>query len=214
MAAGAPTSDAAREQLEAEIRACCNAGEYDRAATAAIKGYGPEIYGFLVTLHSSEDEAADVFSIVTENLWRGLPGFTWQASLRTWLYTIARHASSRRRKVEQRHRGASPIGELASKLAAEVRTETRAFLRTDHRDALSRLRDELPPEDRALLVLRVDRDLAWNDLARVLLEDEREPDEATLKREAARLRKRFQLVKERLVARGRQEGLLPGSGDP
>jgi RNA polymerase sigma-70 factor (ECF subfamily) len=149
-------------------------------------------------------------------VWRGLPKFAWAASARTWTYAIARQASLRwRRDAKGRVRRNVPLTGEASRLVAEVRTRTVTFLRTDRRDALTRLRDELPPEDRELLVLRVDRDLAWNDLARVLAEDEGEPDEATLKREAARLRKRFQLVKEKLVAMGRKQGLLGGgSGEP
>ena len=61
----------------------------------------------------------------------------------------------------------------------------------------------------------VDRQLAWTELAQVLHEDEATSlvGEA-LKREAARLRKRFQLVKERLYEMGRREGLVPeGSGE-
>jgi len=51
-----------------------------------------------------------------------------------------------------------------------------------------------------LLVLRVDKGLAWNDLARVMYaEDGPLLDDEGLKREAARLRKRFQHVKERLL---------------
>ena len=53
------------------------------------------------------------------------------------------------------------------------------------------------------------RRLSWNDLAQVLHEDEGAPLEgAALTREAARLRKRFQLVKERLYEMGREAGLL------
>lgn len=204
----------AREALEARVKAHCEARDYDGAATLTVRGYGPEVYGFLVALHKSEDEAAEVFSTVTENLWRALPKFAWAATLRTWVYTIARNASLRWRKVEKRHaRGAVPITSEASRLVAEVRTQTQTFLKTDSRDALARLRDELAPEDRTLLVLRVDRDLAWNDLALVMLGEDGEPDEAALKREAARLRKRFQLVKDKLVAMGRRDGLLPDRGD-
>jgi RNA polymerase sigma-70 factor (ECF subfamily) len=56
----------------------------------------------------------------------------------------------------------------------------------------------LSPEDRELLVLRVDRGLAWNDLARVLSEEDGELDGPAITREAARLRKRFQVLKDRL----------------
>ena len=95
-------------------------------------------------------------------------------------------------------------------VAHAVRTETLAFLRTEKRTRLQALRDSLPEEDRMLLVLRVDRQLAWNDLARVLHEaDEGTPlDDAAIAREAARLRKRFQVLKEKLVEAGRREGLV------
>jgi RNA polymerase sigma-70 factor, ECF subfamily len=97
-------------------------------------------------------------------------------------------------------------------LAARLRTETLSVLRTANRTALERLRDELPEEDRELLVLRVDRELGWREIAIVLAESgnraDRIGDEAALTREAARLRKRFQLVTERLRALARERKLL------
>jgi RNA polymerase sigma-70 factor (ECF subfamily) len=62
------------------------------------------------------------------------------------------------------------------------------------------LRDRLPEEDRMLLVLRIDRKLDWKDLAHVFSETRghAQPDAATIEREAARLRKRFQVLKERI----------------
>jgi RNA polymerase sigma-70 factor (ECF subfamily) len=66
---------------------------------------------------------------------------------------------------------------------------------------LTSLRDELPVEDRTLLILRVDRDLAWDEIALAFAENPEAFSDEERKREAARLRKRFQLVKERLVAR-------------
>ena len=90
-----------------------------------------------------------------------------------------------------------------SAIAEQVRSETRT--------ALARLRDELPEEDRELLVLRIDRGLAWEELARVLLGADVVSD-AALVRESARLRKRFQLVKERLRERARALGILDGAG--
>lgn len=63
-------------------------------------------------------------------------------------------------------------------------------------------------------MLRVDRQLAWTDLARVLHEDDDAALEGkALEREAARLRKRFQLVKERLYEMGRRAGLV-SPGEP
>jgi RNA polymerase sigma-70 factor (ECF subfamily) len=56
--------------------------------------------------------------------------------------------------------------------------------------------------------MRIDRDLPWEEVARAFLEDVEQETEEELKREAARLRKRFQLVKRRLAERAREEGLL------
>ena len=65
---------------------------------------------------------------------------------------------------------------------------------------LASLRAELSETDQLLLMLRVDRELDFLEIALVFLGDE-QASEAELKRETARLRKRFQLVKARLKRR-------------
>jgi len=64
----------------------------------------------------------------------------------------------------------------------------------------------------------VDRKLPWNDLAIVLTERTEgraaPVSEETLKRVSARLRKRYQVLKDRLREIGRREGLLPSSDEP
>jgi RNA polymerase sigma-70 factor (ECF subfamily) len=201
-----------RERLEAEVRALCQKGDFAEAATVALRTYGPEIFGFLVAVHRSESEASEVFSEMAEAMWRGLPGFAWESSVRTWAYAIARNVSrTRKRDAARRQRRAPRTGDSALEQVAQVvRTETMAFLRTEKRTRLQALRDSLPEEDRMLLVLRVDRQLAWNDLARVLREGEGDAplDDAAVAREAARLRKRFQLVKDRLRELAKKEGLI------
>jgi RNA polymerase sigma-70 factor (ECF subfamily) len=75
------------------------------------------------------------------------------------------------------------------------------------KDGWRSLRESLDPDDRALLVLRVDRKLPCKDIARVTLGSE-SPDAAKLVREADRLKKRFQLLKDDLRRRAREAGLL------
>jgi RNA polymerase sigma-70 factor (ECF subfamily) len=89
-------------------------------------------------------------------------------------------------------------------MAAAVRSETLSFLRSEKQTALQKLRDELPEDERMLLILRVDRRMDWNQIARVLT-DETEGD--ALASAAARLRKRFQLLGARLKKRAQQLGL-------
>jgi RNA polymerase sigma-70 factor, ECF subfamily len=195
----------ASELLEADIRALHEAGDVGAAARKSVEGYGPEVFSFLVNTLRDEDQASDVFADACEDLWRGLPKFEWRASLRTWFYTLARNAASRWRRSPHRRAGRHvELGE-AAEIIHQVRTRTLTYLRGETRSKIDELRNELPPDDHQLLILRVSRQLAWQDIARVLGGAESENDVA---REAARLRKRFQLVKEKLREKAQSAGLL------
>ncbi len=203
--------DAQREQLEAQIRQAWSAGDFPGATTHALRGYGPEVLGFLFATQRGVDLAEQAFSLFAEHLWQGMPRFEWKSSVRTWSYVLARHASIDVLRGEARHqRGRAPFdADPVAEVAAVVRTATLSLLRTEPRDAFARLRDELPEEDRLLLILRVDRELDWREIASVLgsASEGTSESDAQIARESARLRKRFQLLKERLRALGKQRGL-------
>jgi len=176
------------------------------AATLALQTYGPELYGFLASQLGNEADTGEVFSQLTEDLWRGLPRFEWRCTLRTWLYLLARHAAARFRSSPWNRGGRTGDSKLDAQIA-EVRGRTEPWLRTEVKDRLRQLRDSLAPDDRLLLTLRLDRQLAWNEVALVTLGEENATADA-LKREAARLRKRFQDLKEELRVRALRAGLL------
>jgi RNA polymerase sigma-70 factor, ECF subfamily len=198
-----------KPEVEHEVRAACDARDWDLAATRAIQGYGPELLGFLAARLRDRGAGGEAFSLFCEDLWRGLPGFAWRSSLRAWAYALARHAADRHADAAQRRdRRQVPLSQApaVAAMAARVRTET--LVRTDVRDRAQALRDALEPADRTLLVLRVDKDLSWLEIAAIMTYDGTTPDDASLAREAARLRKRFQLVKERLRRLALEAGLL------
>ncbi len=195
---------------EREVRDLLQARRLDPAATLALRTYGPELYGFLAGQLGNEADTAEVFSQLAEDLWRGMPRFEWRCSLRTWLYLLARHAASRFRSSPWNRGGRTGDSKLDAQIA-EVRSRTEPWLRTDMKDRLRRLRDSLDPDDRLLLVLRLDRGLAWNEVAVVTLGEEAASAEA-LRRESARLRKRFQDLKDELRVRARRAGLLEADG--
>jgi len=204
--------EATRLRLEGEVKSQCEAGDWDGAATAILRGFGSEIFAFLVAVERSEAEASDTFSDLAEAVWRGLPSFAWESSVRTWTYAVARNLARRRARDAARQGRRGPrAGESAlDAVAAQVRTETAGFLRTEKRTRLQLLRDSLPPADRMLLILRIDRKLPWNDLATVLHEgdDDAPLDPQALARESTRLRQRFQWLKDKLRKMARDEGLL------
>ena len=193
---------------EALIREAFDRGDFRAATTRALDLYGGEIYGWLAGMMPSPDDADDAFSVFAERLFVGMDRFRWACSMRTWAYRLAHNARRdvRRASKADRHQPI-PTDAAITALVARLRTATATFMRDDKKEAFARLRDELPEDDRELLVLRVDRGLEWIDLARVFLDGETSNDE-DLKREAARLRKRFQLVKEKLREEGRSRGLI------
>jgi RNA polymerase sigma-70 factor (ECF subfamily) len=96
---------------------------------------------------------------------------------------------------------------LLSEVAAQTRSRTNAYLKTDVKHRMQELRRRLPAEDQQLLILRVNRELAWTEIAMVLSDEGLTATDGELQREATRLRKRFQLAKDRLRDLARREGL-------
>jgi RNA polymerase sigma-70 factor (ECF subfamily) len=197
--------------LEEQIATLRREGDFRGAATTAVEGYGPELYGFLVAMLRIEADAREVFAQTCEDLWRGLERFEGRSSMRTWLYTLARHAAVRLRRSPARRPGLHVTPSALSAVADRVRTATEQHLRTEAKERIHVIRDSLDDDERSLLVLRVDRKMAWVDIARVLSAPDA-PDDA-LTRESARLRKQFQSIKEKIRARARDAGLLGESCD-
>lgn len=193
------------EAREADIRSLHEAGEHQDAATQALELYGREIFAFLVATMRDETAASEAFSAFNEDMWKGLPTFSWQASLRTWLYVIARRCAAGYHRSPHHRRERNVALSQVSEVAERIRTQTLAYLKTEAKDAIQRMREELEPDEQALLMLRIDKRMAWNEIAEVMHADEPDVDH---KKAAARLRKRFQLLKDRLRKRAIAEGLV------
>ncbi|HJL14738.1 MAG TPA: sigma-70 family RNA polymerase sigma factor [Sandaracinaceae bacterium LLY-WYZ-13_1] len=194
---------------EARIREAFERGDLRAAATRGLETYGPEVLSFLMATTRDESVAGEVFSQASEDMWAGLAGFGWRSSFRSWFYAIARHAASRHRRAPaNQSRRHAPLSEI-SEVAVRVRTETIPYLRTEVKDRFAQLREALEPDDRALLVLRVNQELSWKEIA-VVLEAVDGLDEAALARASARLRQRFQKVKQRIRELAVERGILEG----
>ena len=95
------------------------------------------------------------------------------------------------------------VAPSVAEAVAVIRTATAAHQRTEIKAAFAKVREALAPEDHMLLGLRLDRRLAWNEIATILGDG----DPAHLGRDAAVLRKRYQRLKARLQELSAQ--LLP-----
>ena len=184
-----PPDDKARELSEE--------GRYNDAATLVIEAYGREVMGFLTNMTRDPQVGEELFQTVCIKIWKGLSGFRWKSSLRTWVYTIARNALISYKRGGTRDKEQRLLTQDMAQLPEQMlRTITREWHKTEAKTWLWDAISELPDDDRTLLVLRLGDGMKWSDIAAVMLDEE--PDKATLKRKMVALRKRYERLKDKI----------------
>ena len=186
--------------LEARVGSLLATGDVAAATTDVLRSLGPSILRYLRSVLRDEAAVADAFSQCAENLWKGLPSFRGESSLRTWVLRFARNTALNQ-KNEAWHRQVRRFvpGEV-SRLAEEIRTTT-AIRFERQRRALDVLREGLTHDERSLLSLRIDQELSWPEIASVMSTGEHVID-------AAVLMKRYERLKARLATVAREQGLI------
>lgn len=159
---------------------------------AILQDYGRELRAFLSLRTSSRASMEEVYSAFSEDVWKGLPQLRAEGQLRGWLYVVARNALARHLRAKLRWRSRHVSAELD-----ELHVEARRSLATrlGERDRLEEVLAQLEPEDRFLLEQRSLFAKPWRDIAALRCSG---ADAAELERESARLRKRYQLLLQRL----------------
>jgi RNA polymerase sigma-70 factor (ECF subfamily) len=185
----------ADDPVDRALRARVAAGDLEHATESALRRYGPELLGWLRDTLPAAD-ADDAFSHLSVELWRSLGRYHGGCSIRTWCYMLARHAAAwiRSRPSRSREVLVSQIPSVVAAVAYVSDTTVRRDLEAG--DRYAELRRTLDDDDQTLLVLRVDRELPWRDIAQVMLGEDATIDD--LVRHAAQLRKRFERIKARL----------------
>jgi len=195
--------------IEPELRAFHEACDYEKLVNLAIASYGQELLRYSLGLLRSRQDADEVFSQTCLDIWGGLEKFKWKSTFRTWAYAICHNNCVRHLREKQKWRMAR-LDEVPqiSKLVARVRTSTKPYLLTDLKSRVSILREKLTLEDQALLNLRIDRGMSWQDVALVMLGNKDDHDQDTIERESRACRKRFERTKAKLKKLADAAGLL------
>ena len=186
--------------LELRVRELLAGEDRPGAATLAIQELGPPVLRYLRSLLRDEDDAGDAFSVFAENVWRGLPSWRGEGSLKAWCFRMAWNAALNLRNEAWRRRGRRFFSGEASALAEEVRTRSHVKVERQ-RQALDILRESLEVEEVSLLALRIDQKLSWAEIAEVVSADGERV-------EPAALMKRFERLKGRLARMAKDQGLI------
>jgi RNA polymerase sigma factor (sigma-70 family) len=116
--------------IDDRVHELVRAGDGIGATALIVETFGNEIYGYLITLLRDEDLASDAFAAACEDVLKAVVKFRGESSVRTWLYTVARHAGYREARAQRKRRGERLTG-VADALQAPVRSITAAFRRTE-----------------------------------------------------------------------------------
>lgn len=176
--------------IEARIADLLGVGAKQAAMEIAIGAYGDELRGFVKAVLRDEIAAAEAYAETCARLWSGVGSFRGESSFRTWAYVVARNVVRTQTSRQLRAREAPLSSARTSQLVFRPATTQPS---RDPGARLALLREALSPDDQALLVLRVDRALSWDDVARVFESN------------APAVRKRFERIKERLRALLRED---------
>lgn len=194
-----------REQVEEVFQQLHGAAAWTEAVELLVGAYGREILQFLHGFLRDGQDAEEVFAQMCLKLLEEIPRFRGECSGRAWFFYKSRYAAldwvrSPRRQRERR----LETHELSrmSDLVAQVRSETRPYLKTEVKDRFAELREKLKPEERMLLVLYKYQDMPSHEVAEAMSTPE---DPWT----AAKVRKRWQRLKIKIAQMAKREGLLP-----
>ncbi len=190
----------AKGSLERRVRELVASGDFRAAAGVAIRGLGPEVLRYQWSTLRDEADVCDAHSHWAEGLWRGLPSFRFQCSLRTWSLRLATNTAVNVRNAAWRRRVRRFRTGEASAIAAQTRASSLARVEREAR-GLEALRRTLSLREQALLALRIDQRLSWEEIAEVLSREGRSVSAGTVC-------KRFERVKDRLTLKARQQGLV------
>lgn len=185
------------DELDAKVRALVARGEYDRATERVLREYGDELARYLRSQLANDADALDGFQRMSEELWKSLARFDGRCSTRTWCYMLARHAAIYIR-TQPRHAREQLVSSIPSIQQAATEMFSNSLVERAHQhEVLVEAKEALDPDDRTLLVLRIDRNLSWREIAVVLLGED--AGEADVTKKSASLRKQFERVKDELA---------------
>lgn len=143
------------------------------ALEALLVRYQPHVYRFGLRMCGNVDDAGDVVQESLLSMARSLPAFRGDASVSTWLYTIARRACMRKRRRSKfapaREESIDAPGVDAGQLLADpAANPEQAASDRELQAALAHAIDALDPLRREVLVLRDVEGLSAPEVATVL----------------------------------------------
>lgn len=202
---------------ESAIVAALKAGS-EEAYAWLIGEFHQPVYSLVYRMVSDPADAPDTTQEVFLKVFRGMKHFQGESSLKTWIYRIALHEASNRRRWWFRHKSRETSIEPSESDAASTSSALRDCLADDaespfdrfaHQEVRIRVEEELrrvAEPYRTTVILRDLEEMSYEDIAEVT--------QVSLGTVKSRLTRGRQALKERLTAYAREVGPELGLGIP
>ena len=161
-------NEAAQATVEEQIRRRLASGEYRPAFEQVLEAFSQKIFHLALSLMRDETQAEDMAQDILLRIWKGLPGYNGEASLSTWIYTIARNACL----TELKKRARRPTISLNEE-GFEATMDTIPTLQYQDPESgaaqdLSRLLAQIPDKYRQVIILFYLEQKSYEQVARLL----------------------------------------------
>ena len=165
VAAEAARSREALEGLsEADLIAACLAGD-PGAFDLIVERHRRSVYQLCYRFVGNHEDASDLSQDVFLRAYRGLRSFRGQSTIATWLYRIGVNVCLNRVSVK---RPASEPIEEQQHVDTAIESPAERVLRGERAVRVRKAIAELPPKQRAALILRVYQEMSHQEIAGVL----------------------------------------------
>src|SRR5246500_5869007 len=164
---------------ESSIVAELKAGSEDAYAWL-ISQFQPPVYNLVYRILNDSADAADTTQEVFLKVFRGMKHFNGASTLKTWIYRIALHEASNRRRWWFRDKAHEMSMELESNSALVHSTSIENFVvdrrespfdRVAHQEVRSRVEQELekvPEPYRTTVILRDLEEMSYEEIAEIM----------------------------------------------
>lgn len=145
----------------------------DSAFEQLVLAHQTQVYNLCLRLSGNEADAMDLSQEAFIRAWRGLGQYQFGAAFSTWLYRLTRNVCIDFLRRQKRSKTvpltlSDEDGESELPLPDSAATPEESALEAERRQALADAMQQLSPEHREILTLRVINDLPYEQIAEIL----------------------------------------------
>lgn len=151
---------------EACVHNALAAGDYRKVLAFLMDNYGDQIYRFCMQMVADKNLAEDAHQMTFVQAYEGLGSFKGEASLRTWLFSIARNRCLDALKMtRRREKRITLVEELPETSEGQV-ADSDVFA-GDLREGLLKCLQKLAPQVRSAVLMRFQEERSYKEMSQI-----------------------------------------------